>query len=666
MARRGAGPEASDPTGLTQLQRSAGNAAVGSLLRRGGGPGLLQRAPDERGWTGGDSTGGGWNAKAQEVGSTKIERIPIEGLTTGNQQAYGGGAEQAKTKESAAGKAVVLLPLGLDPKAPVDVMLHLHGFGYRSGDPYAGWRQDQGSGTVRDVDQDRIEEQMKAAVDSNSDAAQTIVILVQGVGASDFGKLAYNDYAKEALGIAAKRGFPQLPAVPADFKLVLSAHSGGGLTIIPSIQVDKKKHTLSEPENLAEIVLLDAIHGWHANVVGDWAEEHMRRVREAAPADRAKELAKCPKLRAYHSDNKPYPHTYGVLADLLKKSHEKNPDDLKAPLLARFPLPVHLDGAGHETVVRGLGDDPSAGPLAAAIGAIRHPDDPSKVLDKGTPTWKGLPAPAKPAAKAHAKAGAVHRQPAETEKPKKPKSPWPAGAITSARLGELDTPEETQFRKDVYDEQFRRTLADPDKVFTVGLTPKEIGGGKVEGKPIHKDVAADAQALVDDARAALAAAKADEKAPDHKLAKKCSAIGISSAYRGIEDDFGSWKSSYSNALGRTRAAREALGEGQLLSKEARNLMVHDLLGAKATPGFSNHSKGLAMDFSTTQGGEDLGPHVSQREKWTKTWLHAWLKANAATRHFKPLSTEEWHWDHEAVPPAPTGDTEAVPGAAPAS
>jgi uncharacterized glyoxalase superfamily protein PhnB len=246
-----------------------------------------------------------------------------------------------------------------------------------------------------------------------------------------------------------------------------------------------------------------------------------------------------------------------------------------------------------------------------------------------------------------------------TDKPKKtPKSWMPEGAIPSTRLGELGTPDETQFRRDVYDAQFRRTMADPSKIFTVGLTPKEIGGGKVDGKPIHKDVAADAQTLIDAARAARDAAAADDKAPDHKLAKKCTAIGVDNAYRGIEDDFSAWQDSYANALKRTKEAREALGEGNLYSKEALELMVTDLRGAKASPGFSNHSKGLAMDLYTTQGGTTLGPHKSQRTAWTKTWLHPWLVANAATHHFNPLSTEEWHWDHDAVAPAPTGDAEA--------
>jgi len=636
---------------LMHMQRAAGNAAVASLVGQ-----LVQRDPDTTGWTGKDvdTRGPGWNAKAREVGATKIERIPVEGIKLGNQD----DGESSKTTESAKGRAIVLLPVGLKPNLPVDVMLHLHGFGYRAEDPYAGWRQDKGSQTVRDVDQDRIEEQMKAAADRDADVAQTIVILAQGVGGSKFGNMPYNKYAEEVLGAAAKKGFPQLPGVPAKFKLTLSAHSGGGDRIVNSIDVDPGKHTIKEPDNLAEIVLMDALHGNAAETVGAWAEEHMRRVREAtSAADQADELAKCPTLRAFHSDEHGYPAAYAALAKLLKKSHDKNPAGLKAVLLAKFPYPVHLEGSKHETVVRGLGDDPAAGPLADALGAIHHPDNPSKVLDKGKPTWTGLPPPVK--ATPPAKAGAVQRQPTETKAkaPKKSGPAIPAGAIPSSRLGELGTPEETKFRRDVYDTQFRRTLANPDKIFTVGLTAKEIGGGKVDGKPIHKDVAADAQSLVDAARAARDTAAADDKAADHKLAKKCTAIGVDNAYRGIEDDFTAWVSTYTNALGRTKEGREALGEGKLYSGEALELMVADLLGAKASPGFSNHSKGLAMDLTTTQGGATLGPHKSQRTAWTKTWLHPWLVANAATYHFNPLSTEEWHWDHDAVAPAPTGDAE---------
>src|SRR3954469_8086051 len=114
---------------LARLQRAAGNAAVGSLLARRASP--VQRQPDTSGWKGADATGGGWNAKAQEVQGTGIERIPVEGLKYGNKESFSSGfaevkedkekgikgrkadpsTERSKTTESAAGRAVVLLPL---------------------------------------------------------------------------------------------------------------------------------------------------------------------------------------------------------------------------------------------------------------------------------------------------------------------------------------------------------------------------------------------------------------------------------------------------------------------------------------------------------------------------------------------------------------------------
>ena len=67
---------------------------------------------------------------------------------------------------------------------------------------------------------------------------------------------------------------------------------------------------------------------------------------------------------------------------------------------------------------------------------------------------------------------------------------------------------------------------------------------------------------------------------------------------------------------------------------------------KAIPGFSNHSKGLAIDFMTEEKGlGSLGPFSSQKESWRKSWFWGWLKDHASVHNFSPLSTEEWHWDH---------------------
>ena len=636
---------------IMQLQRLAGNEAVTSLLAGSRPPesthspypfgvvlfdGVLQRekAPsdDKGGWKDADNSGDGWNVHARTVKGTGIIRIPVEGITLGNQEAFYGtdkkNTDAAKTTESAAGKAIVLIPEGLKPEKPIDVMLHLHGYEFRSFDPYAGWRQRSGDHKVRDVDQDRLEQQMGAA-----GTTQVIGVLAQGIGESRFGSgkkkydLPYNDYIKEVLEITAKMGFPQLPKPPKSWQLILSAHSGGGLTVA------KASEKIREPANLAEIVLLDALNSpAAADRVGEWAEEHMERVREAKPDDRAGELAKCPKLRGYYSGA--YAGRYERLQKALKKSFERNPPEVDPHLRARFKV-TPLAGTVHETVVRGLGDDPAAGPIADALVSAHDPEAKSRLLEhapaKTKPSTKGrAPAPkATPAGKTKTHAAAAAR-------------PIPAGAITSDRLGDLSTKEETAFRRAVYDEQLRQNLADPSKEFFPGLPEDQIG--KVQGEPIRKDVEADAQNMFNGAVAAWKSDKQDKKSPRHDLAVRCSAIGINNAYRPLDRDFKAWVKAYPQALDRTEERRKKLANGQY-SREAVLIMVNDLHDSKALPGFSKHTRGLAIDFETTQNGQDLGPSKKQNKAWYRSWLHHWLVDNHKTYHFEPLESEAFHWAH---------------------
>jgi LAS superfamily LD-carboxypeptidase LdcB len=79
-------------------------------------------------------------------------------------------------------------------------------------------------------------------------------------------------------------------------------------------------------------------------------------------------------------------------------------------------------------------------------------------------------------------------------------------------------------------------------------------------------------------------------------------------------------------------------------EEAVRIMVEYFSPRKAPPGFSNHSNGNAVDFMTIQGGITYTANTSQRVGWRKTWLHAWLLEHANQYGFRPLQSEEWHWD----------------------
>jgi D-alanyl-D-alanine carboxypeptidase len=73
-----------------------------------------------------------------------------------------------------------------------------------------------------------------------------------------------------------------------------------------------------------------------------------------------------------------------------------------------------------------------------------------------------------------------------------------------------------------------------------------------------------------------------------------------------------------------------------------------LTGRIAAPGYSNHQGGIAIDFwqERRKGHriENKSDEASQG-RWRSTWFHAWLKHNAATYGFKPIATEEWHWEY---------------------
>jgi hypothetical protein len=376
---------------LISLQTKVGNHAVSSLIAS------TQRVPTvqldrKAGWDKADTRGavGGWNVKERDVGS--IRRVPLDGLTLGNTTTDFVGDESKKTTETASHRAIVLIPSTVVPGQQVDVMVHFHGFTHRSQDPYAGWRQHSQSGTVRDVDLDRIEGQLEA-----SGQKSMIAVLPQGVGGSTFGGLKLDTYLPQIFSRLAEAKEP--PGSTSDKpltqgRLLLSGHSGGG---------DRIANMLggSVGQKVAEIILFEAIHKGGLGIVLGWATDHLDRVASALqktsdPTKRTQIVESCPKLYAYCSAfDKDIPGSgqYAGTYDKLKKGLDawfstNKPllgtafDDLRARFRVEF-----LKGASHETVVRGLEDDPKATPLTDALVSLDRPTAPSKLTRSGKTTW---------------------------------------------------------------------------------------------------------------------------------------------------------------------------------------------------------------------------------------------------------------------------------------
>lgn len=205
-------------------------------------------------------------------------------------------------------------------------------------------------------------------------------------------------------------------------------------------------------------------------------------------------------------------------------------------------------------------------------------------------------------------------------------------------LAHLDPLPYEQFRQSVLNRQIARAQS-RGKTYFPPIPEQDLE--VVEGRfRMRKDAARSCRNMLAAARRELAAAK---QAGDAR-ARSTTSIGICSAYRDYAYDATQWQGTFKKHYDRMIASGEYAGEEH--GRRAAQHMFRTMLPLKAAPGFSNHSNGTAVDLATTYRGVELGADSDRREQWRETWLHAWLVKNAATFGFKPLASEEWHWDFQ--------------------
>lgn len=171
-----------------------------------------------------------------------------------------------------------------------------------------------------------------------------------------------------------------------------------------------------------------------------------------------------------------------------------------------------------------------------------------------------------------------------------------------------------------------------------------------KGKMMRPEAAASCVQLLAAARRDLATDQmgppVDLAARKHQdAAREVRSIGIASAYRNYEEETRVWKTDcFPDYYKATAPEREGLAGGRH-GEAAIAVLVAYFSPRTAPPGFSNHSDGRAVDFTTTQGGTEYAAHGYQRAGWRRTWLHRWLVQHAGEYRFHSLESEEWHWDH---------------------
>jgi hypothetical protein len=259
-----------------QLHRTVGNVAFRALL---------QRAPT-LGW---DPTKPNKSFKRThhtspnrpvEKDGVKLRNVLINGLKHGLTQqdtSTDGGA----AVEDTAGKAVVWMPEALKPKDPVQVLLHLHGFGSgyreltRDKSDYAGVLK---TGETRDEDLYHLPEQLAASMKTLG--RQVVAVLPQGRGSGSggmFGNLQSNPTAYLDEVFQTLKDQKVITDVPSSYSVVLTGHSGAGPELLSATRnLEKKPTSGTNFGGLSEVVMFDAINGINElKAVKSWLTDHI-------------------------------------------------------------------------------------------------------------------------------------------------------------------------------------------------------------------------------------------------------------------------------------------------------------------------------------------------------------------------------------------------------
>ncbi|MBC7881680.1 MAG: D-alanyl-D-alanine carboxypeptidase family protein [Anaerolineae bacterium] len=202
--------------------------------------------------------------------------------------------------------------------------------------------------------------------------------------------------------------------------------------------------------------------------------------------------------------------------------------------------------------------------------------------------------------------------------------------------------EELTFMRQVYNRQLEQTSRGRKPSGDLPASHLAV----IEGKLLAKPQAALA------ARCLLKAARIEIQ---HSYAlgvlrhSQVQGIGVMSAYRPPSRQFANWQENFPQYYKSTRNHRRALSGGEF-GEAAVESMVFYIKKRLASPGFSMHNYGLAIDFKARENGVLLTTSTNKTNiaAWRDSWFYMWLSHNARKYrfHLNPHINEPWHWEYQ--------------------
>lgn len=215
-------------------------------------------------------------------------------------------------------------------------------------------------------------------------------------------------------------------------------------------------------------------------------------------------------------------------------------------------------------------------------------------------------------------------------------------------------PEFKAFRRKVYNAHIERskkgTRTGPG-VFIMSVDPEKLDSfvdQKPEGNGKTITLRREALAPI---KNLLAAARAHFRDSGKKIK-----ITITSSYRDTMQQFDGWRRKFPDYY--LLALMNRVITTELNNKNAA-LLAADIAPKFGAPGYSNHQKGLAVDFTVYEGGNAFNVSFSKgnRDNWrTNSRFFKWLQQHAHEYNVHPYEAEPWHWEYNrgVVPGEATG------------
>jgi len=207
------------------------------------------------------------------------------------------------------------------------------------------------------------------------------------------------------------------------------------------------------------------------------------------------------------------------------------------------------------------------------------------------------------------------------------------------------TPEMTEFKRLVYKITFTRSCCKKDKASGKWIIKTPFVLRMPDGALSHTTGNIDTRLIEEAAQWCVRLLNAARKQIEREGKSGNITIDAGSGYRDASKQFSLWNKRFSKYYYRAVKGKEII-PGLYDLKNAHALSYH-IGSATATPGFSDHNRGLAMDFVTTQNGkkythDKIEPNIGL---WKRSWFYNWLEKNAAIYRFypRPSINEPWHW-----------------------